>query len=509
MKTRNSIKNSFASMSQYIILMIIGFVAQKIFLNILGLEYLGLNGLFTNIVSMLGIVELGLGSAIIYSLYKPIVDKDYKSINALMNFYKKAYHIIALVIFLIGIVLIPFIPYFISDMTIKVNITLAFIMFLIDIVASYLSSYKRSILYADQKNYIVNVIHIVSVVVLNVIQLLLLYLTKNYYLFLLMKIIFRIIENVIITIFVNHKYKHIFNGENEALDKKTYNDIIKKIKALFFHKIAGFVVNGTDNIVISKFIGIIYVGLYSNYYLIINSVNTLFNEVFNSLTPSIGHLLVENNKEKDYEVFKKIRFVNFIVACFSSITLLLITESFITIWLGKKYLLSNIVLIILVINFYEKMMRNTYLSFKNAAGIFYEDRFIPILESVTNIVVSIVLAILIGLPGVFIGTIVSGLWLWCYSYPKYVYTKLFNRKAGNYYIETITYLILFVLIITGIKLLACLITFDNMYIEFFKNTVISFTLPIIIFVILFRKNENFKYFKSLIFSFLNKKHTKK
>ena len=189
MRVKNSIKNTTAAIVSNILTILIGLVAQAVFIKILGTEYLGINGLFTNIISMLGIVELGIGSAIVYNLYKPIANRDYETIKSLMNFYKKAYHIIALVVFIIGISIIPFLGYFIGKVTIDININLVYILFIIDIVCSYLLTYKRSLLYADQKNYIINIIHMIYLVTLNISQLLLLYITKNYYLYLGIKII--------------------------------------------------------------------------------------------------------------------------------------------------------------------------------------------------------------------------------------------------------------------------------------------------------------------------------
>ena len=178
MRTKNSIKNMIAAMSSNIVTIIIGLVAQAMFIRILGVDYLGLNGLFTNIISMLGIVELGIGNAIIYNLYKPIADNDKESIKSLMKFYKKSYHIIAGIVLIVGLIIIPFLPFLIEEVTVDVNIILIYLLFLIDIVCSYFLSYKRSIFYAEQKNYIVNIIHIGYTIVLNLFQLLILYFTS-------------------------------------------------------------------------------------------------------------------------------------------------------------------------------------------------------------------------------------------------------------------------------------------------------------------------------------------
>lgn len=497
MRIKNSIKNTIAAMSSNILTIIIGLIAQAVFIRILGTEYLGINGLFTNIISMLGIVELGIGSAIVYNLYKPIANRDKETIKSLMNFYKKAYHIIALVVFIIGISIIPFLSYFIGETIVDININLVYLLFIIDIVCSYLLTYKRSLLYADQKNYIINIIHMIYLVTLNISQLLLLYITKNYYLYLGIKIILRIIENVVITIIVNKKYSYLKEKNIKKLDKKIEKDIFQKVKALFFHKIGSFIVLGTDNLIISRYLGIITVGLYSNYYMIINALNTLFSQALTALTPSVGNLLVEKKTKKNFEVFRKVRFINFWIATFTSVALLIIMNSFITIWIGEAYLLSNLVLITLVINFFMTMMRNSYSTFKEAAGIFHEDRYVPIIESFVNIVASIILLKYFGLAGVFMGTIISGLILWCYSYPRFVYKKLFCRSYLSYIKETISYIILFILILIISYKISNIYTFYNIWVQLLYNIIVSLIIPNIILLIIFYKNDNLKYYYRL------------
>ena len=497
MRIKNSIKNTIAAMSSNILTIIIGLIAQAVFIRILGTEYLGINGLFTNIISMLGIVELGIGSAIVYNLYKPIANRDKETIKSLMNFYKKAYHIIALVVFIIGISIIPFLSYFIGETIVDININLVYLLFIIDIVCSYLLTYKRSLLYADQKNYIINIIHMIYLVTLNISQLLLLYITKNYYFYLGIKIILRIIENVVITIIVNKKYSYLKEKNIKKLDKKIEKDIFQKVKALFFHKIGSFIVLGTDNLIISRYLGIITVGLYSNYYMIINALNTLFSQALTALTPSVGNLLVEKKTKKNFEVFRKVRFINFWIATFTSVALLIIMNSFITIWIGEAYLLSNLVLITLVINFFMTMMRNSYSTFKEAAGIFHEDRYVPIIESFVNIVASIILLKYFGLAGVFMGTIISGLILWCYSYPRFVYKKLFCRSYLSYIKETISYIILFILILIISYKISNIYTFYNIWVQLLYNIIVSLIIPNIILLIIFYKNDNLKYYYRL------------
>ncbi len=500
MRISSSVKNATTSFISNIIVIIVGFIAQTLFIKLLGTEYLGINGLFTNIISMLGIVELGLGSAITYNLYKPLVTNNKELVKSLMAFYKKSYIIIGFIVLFIGIILTPFIYGFTDNLTIDVNLYLIFMLFIIDIFLSYMLSYKRTILYADQKEYALNIIHMGYLIVLNITQITFLYLTHNYYYYLLVKIIMHAIESLIINHIANIKYSYLKEKNIDKLDSDIEKNIFKNVKALFAHKIGTFVINGTDNIIISKFIGIATVGLYSNYYLIINSVQILFNQIISSVTSSVGTMLITESREKQFDIFKKVRFLNFWIACFSGISIYILIDNFVAIWIGKEFILPLQVLMVLILNYYQIIMRSSYISFKSAAGIFYEDRFVPIIESLINIIASIILLQYFGLAGVFMGTVISSLILWCYSYPKYVYKKLFNRSYIDYTKENIGYLILFIIIITTTSITAKSIFFDSMIVMLLIKGLICLIIPNLILLLIFRKNQNFKYFASLIVS---------
>lgn len=499
-RKKSSFKNMITAVSSNVLTIIVGLVAQAVFIKILGSEYLGLNGLFSNVISMLGIVELGMGSAIIYNMYKPIAEEDHEKIKSLMQFYKKSYRIITLIISIIGIMIIPFIKYIvdIESVTVGINVYLVYILFLLETICSYILSYKRSMLYADQKEYITNIIHMGYTILVNTMQLTFLYFTHDYYLYLIIKVMMRLVENIVISSYVNRRYSYLLDNNVTKLDSKTEKDIFQKIKALFFHKIGTFIVSGTDNIIISKYLGLVTVGLYSNYYMIINAVQTVINHIIQATRASVGNLLVTESKTKQFDIFNKIRFVNFWISCFSSICIFVIMDSFITIWIGYKFVLPTKVLLVLVINFFIVSSRSTYGAFKEAAGIFYEDRFVPIIESLLNIVLSIIFVKKFGLMGVFMGTIASGLVLWCYSYPKYVYNKLFGRKISDYIKETIYYFIIFILIAGFTYSLAILISFDNIYLQFISNVLIALIAPNVIMLLLFSKDENFKYFINML-----------
>ena len=339
MRSTNSIKNAITAVVSNIVTILIGIVSQAIFIKTLGAEYLGINGLFTNIVSMLGIVELGIGSAIIYNLYEPIAKDDTEKIKSLMNFYKKSYRIIAVIVFIIGMMVIPFLKNIVGNVSIGINIEFIYSLFIIDVVASYLLTYKRSILYANQKTYITNIVHIGYLIVMNTLQIVILLIAKKFIVYLIIKIICRILENVVITIIANRKYPYINEKNVKKIDKKTTKDIVKKVKGLIFHKVGSFVVLGTDNIIISKFLGVVTVGLYSNYNMIIQAVSNLFLQVFDSLTASVGNLLVENNCKKSYEIYKNMLMMNSILFTFATTEIICLIEPFIKVWIGEQYLL--------------------------------------------------------------------------------------------------------------------------------------------------------------------------
>ena len=506
MRTKNSIRNSITGFIASFIAMTAGFITHTVFIKVLNTEYLGLNSLFTNILTLLSVFELGVGNAIVYNLYQPIATGNIKEIKSLVKFYKKAYNIIIAVIFIVGVLLIPFLGVIVGDVNIDINISIVYILFLICTISSYLVAYKRSLIFAHQKNYIINIIHAAYILALNISQLLLLIYTKNYYLYLIIRIVCQVLENVVISIFANKLYPYVKECDVDDLPKDIEKNVIEKVKALFFHKLGSSIVFGTDNILISSFFGVVSVGLYSNYNLIISSVNTLFNQFSASLTASVGNLIVLEDDNKVFSVFKQVRFIVFWVAAFSATCILFLVQPFITLWLGKDYLLGIWIVVVLVFNYFQVVMRSAYGAFKDSAGIWVEDRFIPLLESIINIICSVILLKLFGLIGVFIGTTISALAIWCYSFPKFVYKKLFKRDYIEYTTETLVYTFLFI----GINLITYFtlnyFNYSSVFINLICNALICIIVPNLIIYLIFRKTENYKNFKTMLLRFIFKKN---
>ena len=500
-RTARSARNFLFTALANVAAILIGLLAQRLFIHILGLEYAGLNGLFSNVLAMLAIADLGIGEAVIFHLYKPLKENDRSAILSLMRFYRKAFHIIAGVIAGIGLCLIPVLPFIARTTEADVNLTVIYLVFLADVVLSYFLSYKRAILYADQKNFIISIIHMVYLIGMNSAQLIILYITRNYYAYILTKLAFRVLENVVITIVANRLYPYLKSRRVRPLKRDILADIKKKIGALVFHKIGTFVVNGTDNILISVFLGLITTGLYNNYYLVIDAATKLINPAINALTPSVGNMLVSDDAKHRFETFRRIRFMNFWIASFAATTLFVMIQPFIDLWFGKEYLLPMAVIIMLTMQFFQYLMRAVYNVFQDGAGIFYENRFVPLFESAINLVASLILMHFFGLAGVFAGTIVSSLALWCFSYPKFVYKKLFGRSIKRYISETLGYLGIFAVVI-GVTAVSVNVINNAASLEgiilFVINIALCLLIPNALMALFFFKTDCFRYFIGLI-----------
>ncbi|MBQ3353245.1 oligosaccharide flippase family protein [Candidatus Saccharibacteria bacterium] len=490
MRTENSLKNVFWSVFAFGVNLIVNFVARKIFIDILGAEYNGLNSLLTSIISILSIAELGIGTTIIFFLYEPIHKKNIELTKSLMNFYKKCYRIIAFVVSAVGVIIIPFLHSIIGSLDIDVNIYIAYILFLLEAVLSYLLSYKRSIIIADQKERITKYVHIGKIVLMNVVQILLLYLTKNFYLFLLVKVLFTGLENIIIAGIANKKYPYI-TEKAKPLPISIKKSLTKKIRAMFYHQIGGFVVNGTDNIMISMMFGVTQVGFYNNYFLVVSSIFNLISSVFSGITASIGNLLVMKNERSNLHAYRGIQAINFILAAYVSCTFYACVQPLVKIWIGDEYLMSELMVGTLSVYLYLRMMKLTTIAFKNAAGIFYEDRFIPIIESVVNIIASLICAKVFGVPGIIMGTIISTLVLCFGSYPFIVYRKIFNESANLYFKQHFLYLLSAVVMSLIAVCLSNIVVFNNSILELLKNAIISTIIFFAVFFVMYHANSSF------------------
>ena len=315
--------------------------------------------------------------------------------------------------------------------------------------------------------------------------------TKNNILFLILQILFTFLENFFLSIKADKTYPYL-KGDADKLDADSKKEIVKNTKAMLMHKVGGVVINSTDNVILSKFTGLITVGLYSNYYLIINGINVVLSQVFTSMMASVGNLCATSNTEKQEEVFKSMFFLNFWMYSFCSICFLFLINPFISIWLGEKYLFSIDVVIVLFLNFYITGMRKSVLTFSEAMGLFEKDKWKAIIESILNIIISIVLVLKIGVLGVFLGTLISSLLVCFWVEPYVLYKYVFHKNVLNYFKLYFLYSI-----ITAIQCIVFYFGFkiipDGLYITFIIRLLVCAIIPNIIIILLYHNTNEYKY----------------
>ncbi len=503
-RTRRSILNVFVTLSTNAIILVTAFIVQKILIMKLGSDYNGINGLFTSVISMMSLTDLGIGSAIIYHLYRPAAEADYDVICSLLRFYRNSYLIISVVVLIIGCLLMVFIPGIVGNVVINDNIYLIFLLFLFDCLVSYFLSYKKSLLYAYQLNFVLDGIHFIYYILQNIVQIFVLVFYQNFIMFLLLKTICKIIENITISMYIKKHYPFTKKKRVQPLSNDIRNDIFKKIKALLFHRLGRLLVTGSDSLVITGVLGILQMSLYTNYHLIIGGITALLNKIFETLTSSVGNFLLDSNQNQRYEIYRKIDFLNFWFFGCASVVLFSIMQQFIVLWVGEKYLFQNTTLFFLIINFYQEGMRASILTFKDAAGIYHEDRFIPIIESLLNVIISIILALKLGISGVFIGTILSSGIVYFYSYPKYVCRPLFNMKRFDYIRQTLGHFILVIFSIWSVQFCISRIFVQNIILRIFLCAVLSITIFHIYLIAFLVRSKEIRNYRDIALSIIQK-----
>ena len=501
----NSIKNIKYAMLGQAMSIIINFLTRTIFTRVLSAEYLGVNGLFSNIISILSLAELGVGSAIIYSMYKPLAEKDVLKLKVLMNFYKKVYFTIGIFILVFGVGITPFLQTFIKEMPDIQNLNAIYILYVTNSAFTYFLSYKRSFLIADQKKYIDTFYEYTFLLIRNVFQIIVLLATKNFLLYLMIQIIITVLQNAIISAKTDRLYPFLREKIEVKMDKEDTALIVKNTKALLMHKIGGVLVLGTDNLVISKFVGIIEVGLYSNYLMIIAALNQVIGLVFQSLASSIGNLGVTEKGDKNIFIFKAIDLIGFWIVSFSSICLVILFNPFINLWLGINYMFPSSVVLLIVINFYFSGRRQSVLTFKEAFGLFWYDRYKPLFEAGINLIFSLILVKYFGIEGVIMGTIVSTLTI-CVTVEPYVLFKYGFKTSPKAYYFDYTFKAAITVIVGVITWGICTIFSDATFGSFFLRMVVCASIPNLIFVVIFWKTQEFQYLLMVVKNVIKKKN---
>lgn len=494
-RTENSKRNLINGIINQSLILVLTFISRTIFIKYLGAEYLGINGLYSNILQLLSLTEFGLSNIILFTLYKPIREKNEKQICEYIYFFKKLYNIIFVLILGIGLLLIPLLPYIVNSNLNTLDLIGYYVLSVINIALSYIFVHYQMLITADQRIGIVKSITTIVIVVQNIVQIAILILTKNYYLYLIIQCIFTILSNIIIAIKAKKMYPFLKN--KEILPKNNKIQVLKNTKDLFIYKLCVVIVNSTDNIIISILLGTIFVGYYSNYFLIISCIMNFINIFINSITASIGNLNASNNEQQKYEIFKHLVFIFQWITGILSICLLLLSNDFINLWLGKEYLLSNFTVLILVFNFYIQTIISPVWIYRETLGLYSKVKYIMLATAILNIVLSIILGKVLGLAGICLATVISRLCTTVILEPRILYKEYFKKSTKEYYLLQLKYIITFIIITIICSLVSILIPSNNIILWILKALLI-FILSNLGYLIIYHKSNSFKYFKQKV-----------
>lgn len=506
-RLRMTAKNAFWSYFSMGFSFVLQFISRTVFIYSLEEGYLGINGLFSNVLGVLSFAELGIGTAINFSLYKPVAEHDVEKIKSYMYYYKWAYRVIAFIVGVLGIVLIPFLDILVTDPGNVGNIKIYYCIYLFNTVTSYFVSYKYSLVNAEQKNYIYTNVNLIISASSIAVQIVSLIIWKNFLVYLLVAAGFGVFQKIFVSIYFDKLYPYLRDKNVEKLSKDEKNTLISKVKALVIHKIGDVSVHQTDNIIVSAFVSTKMVGLLSNYNLIISTISSCINILFNSVTGSLGNMVATETKEYQYQIFKKYRFLGFWFYGFTAIALSILMTPFITLWIGDRMVVDALTINLIVLDYYMIGQRICLNNIKSAAGVFEPDKYVALLQAVVNLVTSICFVKLIGLPGVYVGTIIQGT-LSSILKPILSYKLLFGLSSRYYFIDSARY--------GGVVLCAYVICYILRQNVLANITVINFTImvilvgiiPNIIFTIAFHKDVEFKYLIEIAKSVVNRKERK-
>lgn len=497
-RVQYAVLNSGINSFTFIMNLILKFVSRSFFISYLGSELLGLNGLFTSILTMLSLAELGISTSIVYSLYEPLVHKRNGQVSALMTLYKKIFTLIGATVAILGIAIMPFLHFIIKDYTGNENIYIIYMLFLVNSVVSYLFTYNRSLLNADQKLYIATINDFVIQFAVVILQIIIIVLFRNYQFYLVISIFGTVIGNLNLTRIVKKSYSSILSTEHEIIETQIIQRLKENTMGGFLSKLSGIVVTGTDNILISGFIGLSTVGIYSNYWMIISSLQGLVSQIMNSITSSIGNLGAEGNVEKNRLFYNRYNFIGYTLCFFSTVFLYALINPFISLWIGKDMLFSNSISNILVFNFSIYLYRLPNLIYINAFGISWMVRYKPIWEMAINAILSLVFLVIFkfGLMGILVATTLSSLLVVFWWEPYAVHKYILEINARSYIISTIQFAIHTGITILIISFCQKLYKFEGLLNFVFLGIIVA-TISLATFWLFFRKKSEFSYLEYL------------
>ncbi len=443
MRIQKALKNSFFSLLGQIVLILIGFVSQRVMNLRLGAELVGMNGVISNIIAMLSVTELGVASAIVYHLYGALEREDENQVATLMNFYRKAYYVFAAVITGLGLVMLPFVPIFLKSSPFSLAyIRMIYLLWLVRTVLSYLLSYRRSILIADQREYVVSIVTLLVNVVNYTGIIFIVEFTKRYEIALTLNIIVEAASNLWLSRYVNKKYPYLVRMRKSPLQKGIVKKVVHNIKDIFITRLASKLLVSTDNLIISGFISVWTVGLYNNYCLVTQSLQNIVLAVSNAIQPSVGHMFIEEDQEKNCQVLRQITFLFFVIASVACAAVFSLITPFVgDFWLNTNYVMGLPVVAVCVANFCIFTVSMPIQMMMGVTGLFDQERNISMIVALVNLALSLALVKPLGIIGVLIGTFVS--YFVQMAYRVFIFFRTYvKRSSRSYVLDMIQYFLL-------------------------------------------------------------------
>ncbi len=503
-RTKNSIRNAGLGISTQILNMIFTFVGRTAFIYILGVEYLAISGLFANILVLLGMSELGLSTAMIFSMYEPLANKNYAKLAALIGFYKKINIFLACTIATLGLSLLPFLQYIVNLEAPVEHLEIYYLLYLTNTVFSYLMTHGPAIINADQKIYKLSINRSIFTLIQQISQIVILLITKNFILYLVIQLICTFSLNLFNTKLANKMYPFI--KQKHFLEPADKKEIGKSIASLSIYRICGMLINNTDNILISTMIGTIWVGYYSNYLMITNSVTTMLDIASRSIISSIGNLHIESSTEHKYNILNKIHFAFWWLGAFCSVCFICLFQDFIIFWIGEQYLLSMSTVIVISLNYYLYCYLRACSTFRDAIGLFHKAKYIVVLNALLNLLLSIAFGYIWGLTGILLATFVSRLLSAYWMEPKLLINEIFKFPSKTFLLKGIKYHLVFISGTAITYIICSLMPSGSLFLLILKGIVCTVVSNSVFFVCYLRSPE-LKSYLTQITAFIQRKQT--
>ncbi len=454
-RLKNATRNVTVSLIAQVIILGVSFLNRTVFIKLLGVEYLGIDGLFTSILTVFSLAELGIGNAIIFNLYRPISQNDTNKSRQFITLYEKAYNAIILSIICIGIILMPFLRKItrVDLLEIDINIYVVFVLFLLNTVSSYFLAHRQAVLTVNQRQSAVSLWQMVIKISALICECGVLYIFKNYYIFLSVKVFANYIQAIIISVHAKKEFPELCKKSYEKLSKEEINIVKKNVGALFIRRIGGVVLSSADNIIINGFVSTVMVGVYSNYTMVIMALKQLTVQIFSAMTATVGNFVASKTKDDVEKLFRVYTFAVFIVYGITSICFYVLVNRFILLLWGKTYILSKAVVFTVTLDYFMYGFQSAINTFRDTTGNFVQGKYRAVFSAIVNAVLSVILVKPLGIGGVILATVISRVTVSAWYDPYVLYKYFFERKILGYYVRLLGYISVMVILCLGIDFL--------------------------------------------------------